>query len=108
MKYAYLVLRKSPNSTNCQDDSCLEEGGPNGYTELLTSKQDTNGTLTFLFAQECTTYGGDKGMVTEIFYGWVGGYPLLQAPLYGSTSQLPASSSWSKVVHDDHDPMCVH
>ena len=48
------------------------------------------------------------GLVTEIFYGWVGGYPYLKSPLYGSASHLPATSSWVKVVHDDHDPMCVH
>ena len=49
-----------------------------------------------------------EGIVTEIFYGWVGGYPYLQAPLYGSVSHLPATTSWVKVIHDDHDPMCVH
>ena len=49
-----------------------------------------------------------SGLVTEIFYGWVGGYPYLKSPLYGSASRLPATSSWVKVVHDDHDPMCVH
>ena len=87
----------------------MESGGPNANIELLTMKeQDKNGTQTFLFAQECSPYSGDKGVVTEIFLAWVGGYPLLQAPLYGSSSRLPASSSWAKVVHDDSDPMCVH
>ena len=48
------------------------------------------------------------GVVTEIFHGWTGGYPYHRAPLYGSQSNLPASSSYSKVVTDHGDPMCVH
>ena len=92
------------------DKSCLESGGPNGYTELLTSSyaRDNNGTESFLFAQDCQTYDGRQGIVTEIFYGWVGGFSYLQSPLYGSKTKLPATTSWARVVHDDHDPMCVH
>ena len=48
------------------------------------------------------------GVVTEIYHGWTGGYPYHRAPLYGSQSNLPASSSFSKVVRDEGDPMCVH
>ena len=48
------------------------------------------------------------GVVTEIYHGWTGGYPYHRAPLYGSQSNLPASSSFSKVVTDQGDPMCVH
>ena len=48
------------------------------------------------------------GLVTEIYHGWTGGYPYHRAPLYGSQSNLPASSSFSKVVRDQGDPMCVH
>ena len=49
-----------------------------------------------------------SGVVTEIYHGWTGGYPYLRAPLYGSQSNLPASSSYSRVVTDHGDPMCVH
>ena len=48
------------------------------------------------------------GVVTEIYYGWTGGYPFHRAPLYGSDTNLPASTSFTKVVTDLHDPMCVH
>ena len=48
------------------------------------------------------------GVVTEIYHGWTGGYPYHRAPLYGSESHLPASSSYAKVVTDHGDPMCVH
>ena len=48
------------------------------------------------------------GVVTEIYYGWTGGYPYHRAPLYGSNTNLPASTSFTKVVTDLHDPMCVH
>ena len=48
------------------------------------------------------------GVVTEIYHGWTGGYPYHRAPLYGSDSNLPASTSFSKVVTDHGDPMCVH
>ena len=49
-----------------------------------------------------------EGLVTEIYHGWTGGYPYHGAPLYGSESHLPASSSYAKVVTDHADPMCVH
>ena len=48
------------------------------------------------------------GVVTEIYQGWAGGWPLLSAPLYGSVSGLPASTSWARVTTDNTDPMCVH
>ena len=96
------------------------ETGPNGDVGILTSTE--NG---YLFAQECKTREGESGrfpaaellllrdivvagVVTEIYHGWTGGYPYHRAPLYGSQSNLPASSSFSKVVTDQGDPMCVH
>ena len=48
------------------------------------------------------------GVVREIYYGWTGGYPYQRAPLYGSHTNLPASTSFTKVVTDHHDPMCLH
>ena len=78
-----------------------------------------------------------KGLVTEIYYGWTGGYPymkvrqassfnqtniflrsqwlfstnafqMLQSPLYGVASKLPAASTMVPVIVDHHDPACVH
>jgi len=86
------------------NQTCLDSG-PNGDIGVLTSDNDDG---SFLFAQECKTFSGESGIVNEIFYGWVEGYPYLNAPLYGKVSKLPATTSWAKVIHDDHDPMCVH
>ena len=88
------------DSTRSQD-SCFKTG-PNGDIGVLTSTKDG-----YLFAQECK-FGNSSGIVTEIYYGWNGGYPYMKAPLYGAYSNLPASSSFVKVIHDSHDPSCVH
>ena len=69
---------------------------------ILTSTKDG-----YIFAQEFK-FGDSYGIVTEIYYGWNGGYPYMKAPLYGAYSNLPASSSFVKVIDDSHDPNFVH
>ena len=94
-------LRSCCKEETKSNESCFNTG-PNGDIGILTSTKDG-----YLLAQECHV-GNSTGLVTEIYYGWNGGYPYKQAPLYGAYTKLPASSSFVKVVHDLHDPNCVH
>jgi len=87
------------STSRSSNTSCIETG-PNGSLGLLTS---TN--TSYLFEQECKD---GKGLVTEIYYGWTGGYPYMKSPLYGVTSKLPAASTMVPVIVDHHDPACVH
>merc|ERR1712203_477051 len=57
------------STSRSSNTSCLESG-PNGSLGLLTS---TN--TSYLFEQECKE---GKGLVTEIYYGWTGGYPYMK------------------------------
>jgi len=88
------------------NESCFLTG-PNGDISVLGQVEKDKGEKLFLFDQECHD-GNSTGIVTEIYYGWNGGYPYMKAPLYGAYSKLPASSSFVAVVHDLHDPNCVH
>merc|ERR1712055_1223485 len=89
-------------------ESCFKTG-PNGDISVLAKSQQDKGQKLFLFDQSCRVENSNEtGLVTEIYYGWNGGYPYMKAPLYGAYSKLPASSSYVTVVHDHHDPNCVH
>ena len=106
------------------------------WVSLYGDKEYVEGVQSFSLVQikpnlwkECKD---GKGLVTEIYYGWTGGYPymkvvqsnkhfllsqwlfstiafqMLQSPLYGVASKLPAASTMVPVIVDHHDPACVH
>merc|ERR1711970_853032 len=90
------------------NESCFLTG-PNGDISVLAKSEKDNGQKLFLFDQSCRVKNSNKtGLVTEIYYGWNGRYPYMKAPLYGAFSKLPATSSFVPVIHDSHDPNCVH